>query len=198
MQSQPKDHQENAMQTPYIEYHNRMTVFDPGWISYERIETDAFYWGLMGNVSPVIGRKNHRWLLEAEFRLGWNFFYNMRDHVTPYAGLLYLNDFEGTRRFRTSRDGIMAGEIGFLYDHEFNSVFNLGINAKGFLGGSLDDHPVWGKGIAGGGEIGVPFTFRFGGSRHWDFRVEPFDLYVWGRKHGHNYAGLRGAFAYRF
>jgi hypothetical protein len=198
MQSQSKDNQENAMQTPYIEYNNRMTVFDPGWISYERTKNDSLYWGLMENISPAIGRKKHRWLLEAEGRIGWNLFYDMKMHVTPYVGVLYLNDFRGTRCFRTSRDGVLAGEIGLLFDYEFGSVFNLGINAKGFVGGSLNDHPVWGKGVAGGGEIGIPFTFRFGGSRHWDLRIEPFDLYIRGKKHGHNYACIRAAFGYRF
>jgi hypothetical protein len=187
-----------ATTAPYFSYNNRMTVFDPFYMCYERTQVDALYWGLMEYVSPTIGPERHRWFLQSEVRMGWNFLYNERDHVTPYGGLVYMNDFGGSRHFSDSKDGIIAVEVGFLYDHEFNSVFTLGVNAKGFLGGSIGNHHEWGQGIAGGFDVGIPFTLRFGGSRHWDFRFEPFDVAVFGTHHTHNYPGLRSAFAYRF
>lgn len=187
-------------QTPFIEYNNRMTVFAPLYQSYERTKPDAFYWGLVGYATNVINEKGHYDVFaQADFRLGYNYFYNGRDHFTPYVGIGWIN---AAHHHLRSHNGVLFGELGFLYDHEFNRCFNLGVNLKGLVGGTVgsENHRrhSWGDGVAFGFDIGVPFTFRFGKDRHWDFRLEPFNVYLHGSKHQHNYFGFRNAFAYRF
>jgi hypothetical protein len=189
-------------QTPFIEYNNRMVVFAPLYQSYERTKPNAFYWGLIGYVTNTINEKgSEETFIQADFRLGYNYFCNGRDHLTPYVGVGFIKAFFH-HHFARHNPGVLFGELGFLYDHEFNRCFNLGINAKGLVGGAKGSHRwrerTWGHGAVFGFDVGVPFTFRFGRNRHWDFRLEPFNVYLHGSKHHHNYFGFRNAFAYRF
>lgn len=205
--------------TPYIEYHNRMSCFSPLHQCYERIKNNALYAGVeawfVGANYPrafVIG--------EAEFRMGYNFFFNCRDHLTPIAGVGIFKDFKRRHYYLVEKEGdnrivyreshekhpIVYAALGFLYDHEFNSVFNLGLNAKGLFGGPTKaersfcyskDKLDWGKTIVGV-DVAAPITFRFGKERHWDARLEPFDIYVHGEKSSMNYWGFRSTLGYRF
>ncbi len=198
-----KETKTTQAQTPFIEYNNRMVVFAPNYQSYERTQPDAFYWGLLGYLTNTINQDGDTHpFLQSEFRLGYNYFYNGRDHFTPYAGIGYINDFRKTHHhYRLSTEGeTLFGEVGFLYDHEFNTVVNLGINLKGLVGGVVGHqrHHNWGDGAVYGFDVGVPLTFRFGRKRHWDFRFEPFNVYLRASSENHNYFGFRNAFAYRF
>lgn len=180
--------------TPYIEYHNRMAVFTPFHQVYERIETDAFYAGVEAWIVPIIGGDFSKALFEAELRFGYNLFYNSRDHLTPFAGIgSLINTYE-----KQSSLGMGYGVLGFLYDHEFNSIFNLGINVKGMIGGgSARKHHAWGNPIIGC-DVALPITFRFGHKRHWDYRIELFNIYLHGAHASHDVFGFRNTVGYRF
>jgi hypothetical protein len=141
---------------------------------------------------PIIG--------EAEFRLGYNFFYNGRDHLTPFIGGGVFKDWTKIRIHHKRRElpYLGYGTIGLLYDHEFNSIFTLGTNIKGILGGETSSKYVrWGSPVIGF-DISVPITFRFGHKRHWDIRIEPFDIYLHGSESSRNYVGGRSTIGYRF
>lgn len=197
-------------QTPFIEYHNRMAVFGPAHQVYERIKTDAFYTGVEAWLVNVITSKSHHWLLgEAEFRMGYNYFYNGRDHVTPFVGVGALKNYRArncdcsvwgkdTNHHFVKLPLVAYGVLGFLYDHEFNSIFNLGLNLKGMIGGGVNKkNHDWGSPIYGL-DASLPITFRFGHKRHWDIRIEPFDIYLHGKHVQVNYFGFRSTLGYRF
>lgn len=151
--------------------------------------------------------------------MGYNFFYYGRDHFTPVVGVGLFKDYrkrfdQGVERnidflglfIKTSfnkyksRPAIVYGMIGFLYDHEFNSVLNLGLNFKGMLGGASTKHrhdAQWGSTVVGC-DISVPLTFRFGPKRHWDIRIEPFNIYMHGSHASQDYIGFRSTIGYRF
>ncbi len=207
---------EKQTETPsFIEYHNRMAVFGSLHQVYERIETDAFYAGVETWLIPVGGSKGASALCEAELRMGYNYFYNGRDHVTPFAGVGIVKDLREHRyqswwedswnwgRHRVKKrhaqlPAVAYGVIGALYDHEFNTVVNLGVNLKGMIGGGVNKkHFNWGNPVYGF-DVSVPLTFRFGHRRHWDFRIEPFDIYLNGKNVHVNFFGLRNTIGYRF
>lgn len=193
---------ETLEETPFIEYHNRAILFMPLHQGYERIKNNDLYWGLEAWLSPLLNHKKHQ-LLNGEFRMGYNFFYNGRDHVTPFAGVGFIQDYHFTRHhhhYHTHHQaGLVYGTVGVLYDHEFTSVFNLGLRAKGLIGGPTHDHhhKKWGSPVIGA-DVSLPITFRFGRNRHWDFRVEPFNTYLYGPDHSTNYVGFRNSLGYRF
>lgn len=192
-----------ATKTPFIEYHNRVALFDPFHQVYERIQPNAFYAGVESwCVVPIVGSKVR--VLDAELRMGYNFFCleKGRDHFTPFLGAGYFQDF-GTcwfahHRHRHHKPGIAYGTVGFLYDHEFTDIFNLGFNAKAIVGGPVSSKAFhWGSPVVGA-DVALPITFRFGHHRHWDFRIEPFNTYLHGSDAARNYFGLRNTLGYRF
>lgn len=203
---------ELAEQTPppsFIEYHNRMAVFFPWHQVYERTKTDAFYAGVETWFLPVLTEGDNDGLFEAELRFGYNLFYKGRDHVTPFIGGGVIKDCTSRHYNTTFRHGrahkhhaalpaVGYGVLGVLYDHEFNTIFNLGINLKGMVGGGVNKkHFDWGNPVVGF-DVAVPITFRFGHKRHWDFRIEPFDVFLHGTNGNANYYGLRNTLGYRF
>ncbi len=180
---------ETEKTTPFIEYHNRMAVFSISHLAYERIKTNALYVGIEGWAAAAINRDD-KLIGEGEFRMGYNYFWNGRDHFTPVVGGGF---FKGH-----VKPGIAYGTLGFLYDHEFTDVFNLGLNAKGILGGPVSKkHFDWGSPVVGI-DTSLPITFRFGHKRHWDARIEPFNIYLHGSKASANYIGFRSTIGYRF
>ncbi len=198
--------------TPFIEYHNRMFCFSTNQVGYERIKPNALYAGIDIWFLRMLSHHNYdRFVGEMEFRMGYNFFYNGRDHFTPVGGVGYFKDhgqvhseetegFFTLRHFRKSNiPAVVYGMAGFLYDHEFNTIFNMGLNVKGMIGGQTSSRKEisWGSPVLGF-DVGVPFTFRFGHRRHWDARIEPFDVYMHGSKFDRNYFGFRGTIGYRF
>jgi hypothetical protein len=206
-------------QTPHFyEYHNRMAVFGPTHQVYERTKPDDFYVGVEAWRVLAITNGHYHYdflpfgaIAEAELRMGYNFFYNGRDHVTPFAGVGVFKDWTKEEHSHyTTRSGpfikhhykkselpaVVYGTFGLLYDHEFNSIFTLGFNAKGIIGGPVKNKhwkaPVFGIDFA------IPITFRFGPKRHWDLRIEPFDIYMHGSQIARNYVGFRSTLGYRF
>lgn len=178
----------------FIEYHNRVNLFTPGHQIYERIKPDALYVGVERFKINLWnqGRKNE--LTDFELRIGYNHFYNGRDHLTSFSGMGYLED----NRPRHHKPAILYWTTGFLYDHEFNSIFNLGCNMKVLFGGPLGEkHDLWGSFVFAS-YISVPITFRFGYKRHWDFRIEPFNLALHGTNMRQDYLGGLSTLGYRF
>lgn len=200
---------------PFYEYDNRIGFF-PLTVVYERIKPDAFYVGIEAWATYVLSNDrghSHRLLGNAEVRLGQNYFYNRRDHLTPFLGAGVIKDFckesRETRFFFNGRlvrrerhsfqkSPVVYGVFGLLYDHEFNSVFNLGINFKGMIGAGVGSHhKSWGSTVAGI-EVGLPFTFRFGDERHWDFRLEPLYIFLNSSRFSRSYFGGLATLGYRF
>jgi hypothetical protein len=210
------DQKNEVKKTPYVEYHNRMTCFSPFHQCYERIKNDAFYAGVEGWLIPAYSEKRTHTILDAEFRMGYNFFCNGTNHVTPLVGVGMFEDFKVNHHnyhytdkngeiisahYKHKKMALVYAAVGFLYDHEFNSIFNLGLNSKGLFGAAVIDNSPdkndWGKFIAGV-DVAMPITFRFGKNRHWDFRIEPFDIFIHGQENSMNYIGLRNTLGYRF
>lgn len=194
----------NCNETPsFYEYHNRISVFGPLHQAYERIKTDAFYVGVEAWLLNTVSNRCDL-LGEAELRFGYNFFYNGRDHVTPFVGTGVIDDY-GLQRVRQEffhhykrKPPVVYGVFGILYDHEFNRLFNLGFNVKGLVGGSVKKHHLnWGSPVVGI-DVAIPITFRFGYRRHWDCRIEPFYIYLHGSQISQNYFGGRSTIGYRF
>ena len=181
-------------QPPFFEYHNRIILFSPLHLGYERIKPKDLYWGIEGWAVPLKNSQSNLFM-DIEGRMGYNFFYNGRDHFTPFAGVGYLQDFS---KKEYHRPGVTYGTIGFLYDHEFNSVFNMGFNVKSLIGGAVShDRLNWGSPVLGV-DIALPLTLRFGHNRHWDYRIEPFNTYIHGTEAYFNCLGCRNSIAYRF
>jgi hypothetical protein len=193
----------NPCQPNFYEYHNRIAVFSGLHQTYERIKTDAFYVGVEVWGVPTWSTdhgSDTAFLGEAELRFGYNYFYNGRDHVTPFVGVGVIRDFrkEHFGGHRTMKPAVAYGVFGFLYEHEFNRLFTLGFNAKGLVGGQVDsDDHDWGNPV-GGIDVALPITFRFGYHRRWDFRIEPFDVYLRGSHISRNYFGFRSTVGFRF
>ena len=186
-----------ATPTPFIEYRNRIAVFDLSHITYERTKTNSLYAGAEVWLLPVT--RNNQLLGEGEFRMGYNFFWNGKDHFTPIAGIGYLQEFHKRHHcLHKHKPGIVYGTFGFLYDHEFTKTFNLGFNVKGLLGGPVSERRFdWGSTVAGI-DVSLPITFRFGHKRRWDFRLEPFNIFLQGTHHSANYFGGRSTIGLRF
>jgi hypothetical protein len=180
------------------EYHNRVILFQPLHQGYERIKPDAFYVGVEGYVAPEVNQTRLSWLLDAELRLGYNFFFRGRDHLTPVTGIGYAQTFSREHSHTHHKPGILYSIFGLLYDHAFNSVFNLGVNAKFLLGGAVNSNSFdWGSPVIGC-DASLPITLRFGRHRHWDYRIEPFNFYLHGSHATVDYFGFRNTLAYRF
>lgn len=224
IQNQPQP--EVAKAPSFYEYNNRMVVFSLSTIAYERTKINALYVGVdyWEKLASIAGNYNSDYpplgkVHEAELRIGYNFFYNGNDHLTPIigGGIFY----DSNKAVRTVENGgtlvtvstadekkyahrykefylspITYGTFGFLYDHEFNSVFNLGFNAKGIFGQPIKDK-YWGNPVVGC-DVSLPITFRFGHQRHWDLRIEPFDVYLKGPQLSRNYFGFYNTIGYRF
>lgn len=187
----------------FYEYHNRMSVFGPFHQAYERIKTDAFYAGVEAWFINTISDRDSC-LGEAEARFGYNFFYNGRDHVTPFVGVGVIKDFRKDHvedeffHHYGIKPAVVYGVFGMLYDHEFNRLFNLGFNLKGLVGGPVKKKNLdWGSPVVGI-DVAIPITFRFGYKRHWDFRIEPFYIYLHGSQVSRDYFGGRSTIGYRF
>ncbi len=197
-------------ETPFIEYHNRMIVFSPFYQGYERIKTDDLYFGLQAWLIPA--GSHHKMLGEVEFLGGYNFFYNGRDHLTPVVGVGLFTDYSivkhsyyfwddngSTAYSHHHKNRVAYGTVGFLYDHEFNRLFNVGLNVKALAGsvvGPRRAETVHKTTV--GFDVAIPLTFRFGKNRHWDFRLEPFDIYMYRPHDSNNYYGFRNSIGYRF
>jgi hypothetical protein len=182
----------------FIQYHNRVILFAPFHQGYERIKPDAFYVGIEGFLASGLNKGKDNTLLDLELRMGYNFFFKEKDHLTPFVGIGFVEDFFRHHDHLSHKPGIVYGTTGFLYDHEFNTIFSLGINAKLLIGGPVSKKRFdWGSPVIGT-DISLPITFRFGHHRHWDYRIEPFNMYLHGSKASQDYFGFRNSLGYRF
>jgi len=141
-------------------YNNRMTVFNIYHQSYERIQPEALYVGVDLWITTTFihtnscYRKKHNELISiigmGEFSMGYNFRFLERNHFTLFLGVGVFGDsskyyysschsktrFKESRRHSFSLPALVYGTSGFKFDHEFNSIFNLGVNFKALMGGS--------------------------------------------------------------
>ncbi len=176
---------------PVPVYQNRLN-FNLSRIGYERIKPKAVYFGLEAWYVLTMGPFPLEWtLLEAEARIGYNLFFNDEDRLTPIVGFGYFKDF-----VHHQRQGLLYGTAGFLYEHKFSNLFDIGVNLKVLVGGDVGKSR-WGNPVLGY-DISTPLTFHFGEKRNWDFRLEPFYIQMFAHNHAHNFGGGRSAFGYRF
>lgn len=208
---------------PFIEYNNRMAVFNLDHQVYERTKPNAFYvgveawkhclkkgkWDENNYQWPLLFNKTYRNTLnEIELRMGYNFFFEGRAHFTPFAGVGYLkNSINYSYYDKTcacdinsfyNRPRISYGTIGYLYDYEIADVFALGANLKGILGVQNLNRGISSDRLVKGFDVAFPITFRFGYKRHWDLRIEPFRLFFKGNDVYENCFGFRSTIGYRF
>ena len=179
------------------QYDNRFG-FSFDRLVYERTKTDSMYFGLDGWAALCFSHSRHhnrvwRSVIEGEARLGYNLFFNGRDHLTPVVGGGYMSNSVGNFR-RNAR--FAYATAGFLYSHEFNTVFGWGVNLKGLAGQQVSQH--YEKKFAWGVDLCIPLVFRFGHYRHWDATLEPFYLYMESNHRDQGIFGGRGTVAYRF
>ena len=191
----------------YHQYHNRMSVFTPTHILYERIRPNALYVGVeyyetyvdIESEKRIIKRNTH--FSEFEYRMGYHFLLNGRDHLIPILGVGFFNSEKYDKWFHNPHHGVpLTGYVtgGFMYNHEFNSIFNLGVNFKPFVGYADSNENFIGKQAIGGFDISLPITFRFGSNRHWDLRLEPFSVFMFSSDSWINAIGQRSTLGYRF
>jgi hypothetical protein len=202
-------------QRPSLNITTEWQFLDP-FIKFMNAQSPMLFmseWKAGAYLSGIVKKSGEHMFGEAEIRMGYNYFYNGRDHVTPFAGVGMLRDYTEVRHeegvffngqfykrhhHSEKMEAIGYGVIGFLFDHEFNRCVCLGSNFKFLVGGSFSDkHRSWGNPVVGV-DIAIPLTFRFGYKRHWDLRVEPFDIYLNGRDISRNYIGFRSTVGYRF
>lgn len=176
------------------QYDNRFG-FSFARLIYEQTKADSLYFGLdvWGALCSYQSRHDHLGsLLEAEARLGYNLFYNDCDHFTPLVGTGYQYNNMGS--FHHAR--FAYATAGFLYSHEFNTVFGWGINLKGLVGQQVGNQEE--KKLAWGVDLCMPIIFRFAHFRRWDITLEPFYLYMESNHKHQGTFGGRGTVAYRF
>ncbi len=185
----------------FIQYNNRVMLFTPAHIGYERIKPNGMYVGVEAFQSPVFNKKYKKEFVDVELRLGHNSFYNGKDHFTPFimlggAGANHTRSFFNID-YQFKNWGTVYGGAGFLYTHECDSIFNIGVNAKLLLGGCVCQKDKKLGSPLVGMDVAVPFTFRFGNHKHWDFRLEPFFFGLKGQG-SVGYLGWRNSLGYRF
>jgi hypothetical protein len=187
---------------PPLQYHNRAMLFTPAHIGYERIKLNDTYWGIEAFESPVFNKHKKKSFANAELRVGHNFIYSGANFFTPFL-MVGCAGANSTRHFfdidyRFKEWGVVYGGAGFLYTRQFDPIFNLGLNAKLLLGGSVHQkHKKLGSPTIGT-DIAIPFTFRFGRHQRWDFRLEPFFFGLYGQKGSVGYLGWRNSLGLRF
>lgn len=169
-------------------------------VSFDRIvfdynKADTLYFALDAWMPYFFSnsRNNHYGALyEAEVRLGYNFFMNGCDHVTPLFGTGY--QFNNVGNFHNAK--FAYATAGVRYYHEFNSVFGWGLYLKGLAGQQIGRREA--RKFAWGVDLSMPFVFRFAKARHWDITLEPFYLYM-ETNHMHQAVfGGRGTLGYQF
>lgn len=195
---QPTTPASQKSEPQFIEYNNRMVVFNFTHQCYERTQPNALYAGVEGYCLFSVNNGHHGMFLNSQLRFGHNYFWNGRDHLTPLVGIGYAQSFWRHHHHTKHKPGVIYGLIGFNYDHEFNTVVNLGFTGKFLIGGPVSDkHQEWGSYVLGM-DVSLPLTFRFGGKRQWDYRFEPFNILLSGPMLTQDYFGFRNTLGYRF
>lgn len=162
---------------------------------FDHNKPDSIYFGLDAWMSYFFShsRNSHYGrLYETEVRIGYNLFYNGRDHFTPLVGTGYL--YNNVGEFHHAKIAYATG--GFRYYHEFNTVFGWGLSLKGLAGQQIGKQEA--KKFAWGVDLCLPIVFRFSHGRHWDVSLEPFYLYVESNHKHQGVFGGRGTIGYQF
>lgn len=213
--AQQNTEQEPLNDTKSPRYHNRMAVFGPLHQVYERTKPQSFYtgieaWMLFGKTKETPG---HTKFLNAEMRFGYNVLIKNKNYLTPFVGVTYIQNFATHYHYEWSysdnkleelrknitTSGMLFGGLGLYYDHAFSSIFDLGVKAKGMMGGKVSENKPALKAPITGLDVALPMTFRFGPHRHWDFRLEPFCIALWGSSNDYQtILGFRNTIGYRF
>lgn len=183
-------------------YNNRLYFVE----GYERIEKNSCYFGIIGWISPNYLSSSDSWLVEGEARLGYTADFKKHTTFTVFGAGGYLNDFKRShthtraylRHMKEHTLEYAYGAIGLNTNHEFNALFNLGLNLKGMVGkgtiGSRFHDNEWTYGI----DVGLPLTFRFGYQRRYDIAYEPFYIFLKSNYDESSYLGNRLFISYRY
>jgi hypothetical protein len=181
---------------PFREYDNRLSFF-PTYLSYERIKPNAVYVGMETSGGFPLNKALADLFFYSELRLGYNFFFRGRDHLTPVVGGGYTKDICINHARCLRRPNIGYGLIGLRYWHECSYKFHMGVNAEFLIGRPTNEKHQWNSPVMGF-NISVPLIFKFKDHEKWDSCIEPYSVYLRGGNTSTIYAGLRYTLGYRF
>lgn len=179
--------------TTIPQYDNRIN-FSLSRLGYERLKSNDVYVGLQEwfTLLNAWNRRAH-WTNELEARVGYNLCFEEKDRLTPMIGGGFFKYYS-----KNNSQGIGYGLVAVFYEHTVNRLFSMGLNLKGTVGASKHEkseslgNPILGY------QVDIPFTFRFGKKRNWDYRIAPFYLSMNGKNRKISTYGFYGEFGYRF
>jgi hypothetical protein len=176
-----------------FEHTNRVAFFYP-YLSFEHRKPYNFYINIEGYKLPTFKGN----IAKAECLFGYTLLFHDKDYdyLTIAVGMGVFK-FGHISEFDFSNKPIRYGIIAVLYEHEFNSFFSLGFNMKA-LSRCFEYTSVGYKPHLEGFEMNLPITFHFGKNNLWDFRLEPFDIYMYKENKTHNRVGIINSIGYRF
>jgi hypothetical protein len=171
---------------------------------YERLKPQGVYIAIQEWYTPF-AHDNPKWINILEARLGYNFFFEGKDRLTPMIGggfYKYYSTKKPSAYYEyyygnPYKQGIGYVMTGATYEHDFNRLFSMGLTMKLSLGTVANERSTWGNPIFGY-QVEAPFTFRFARGRKWDYRFAPFAVSQMGRNFSASDYGIYGEFGYRF
>lgn len=172
-------------------YENRVALF-PNFLTYEKIANASLYYSFEGFYN-IIGSR----CAQIETRIGYNMNFKNNDYFCPYVAGGWLKSFHSTCAKNNTLDqlSLFFGGLGLCYDHEILSIFHIGFRSEILLGSSVKakkDHLTYGF------EGRVPLTFYFGHKGKYDFRLEPFAIFLSNNNTSCDLWGLILSLGYKF
>lgn len=168
-------------------YDQRMGIF-PNFCTYEKLTNSSIYYCFEGFYN-VIGSR----CAQIETRLGYNMMCNDNDYLCPYLSAGWLKGYKNDNLFKKAN--IFFGALGLAYDHEILSIFHIGFRSELLLGSKIKDSK---NNLIYGFEGRIPITFYFGEKRKFDFRLEPFAIFLNEKTHSSDLWGLLFNLGYKY
>lgn len=172
-------------------YDNRLALF-PNFFSYDNIKKESLYYALEGFYN-LIGSQ----CAQTELRIGYNMVVGDNDYFCPYLCGGWLKSFKNDviKNNFLNRANIFFGGLGLCYDHEILSIFHVGFRSELLIGSSIKKSTHC---FTYGFEGRLPITFYFGHKGKYDFRLEPFAIFLSTNNGSSDLWGLIANFGYKF
>ena len=181
-------------------------------VGYERIKSDSVYVGGDVKLNPIwnaTGSGDNEYRLDhyinAEFRIGYNHSFSLRDSVTPYFGLAHT--LYSLKKIDGNTKHLSSASVGIKYLHAFGETFEMGLHIKGSIGFyhqryQLDDEKEYLVSVKTGDsvwvpEFGLPMNWHVGVQKNWEIQFEPYYMQIPNAERAH-LLGSRLALGYRF
>lgn len=173
----------------YNQFDHRIGLF-PNFFSYEKIKKESLYLGAEGFYN-VIGSR----FAQVEARLGYNLSMQGNDLLCPYAGVGWLKSFSkpNLKDCHFPYGQMFFGSLGLSYNHELLSIFYLGFRSEILLGSATNKNN-----FTYGFEGRIPITFLFGHKGKFDFRLEPFAIFLSEKSISSDFYGLLLSMGFKF